>query len=559
MKGLISNRSEIEKRLSSEEFDLIVIGGGVTGAGVLLDAALRNLNAVLIEKGDIASGTSSKSSKLVHGGLRYLQQKEVLLVYESLRERQRLLMNAPYLVKPLPFLIPIFGKNGIINKTVARFYTVALVAYDLTGGLRIGKPHKRLKVEEAYNHFPALKRDRLVAGFLYYDAKADDARLTLTIAKTAAEHGALVATYYEVKEFDKRSDGKATGVKIVSSLGDNTEITVSAKKIVNATGVWADEISAIDDSTHNKTITPAKGIHITVPFDRLPCDIATVLPVRKDGRSIFVIPWGGETYIGTTDTDYKGSFDNPELEEDDATYLLNAVNDATTANLTLDDITGTWAGLRPLLSDTAHFGSEKTKDLSRKHRVTRSKSGVITITGGKLTTYRKMAQDTVDEVIKDLGIKARRSKTKAQKLVGAENTSKMKRLGSPPKDPLPPSMSDAILFNHLYSRYGSISYKLLNQIEKDPFLKNEIVPGLPYTYCEVKYAVESELALTLDDIMSRRTRAVLHDGEGSIKSARAVAEFMAQLLNWSTDEIENQITLFTDKTTKELSSLRSGN
>ncbi|HXW31618.1 MAG TPA: glycerol-3-phosphate dehydrogenase/oxidase, partial [Acidimicrobiales bacterium] len=313
------DRADSLARLAGERFDVLVIGGGVTGCGVALDAAARGLSTALVERHDFASGTSSKSSKMVHGGLRYLQQRDFRLVYESLHERQRLLDNAPHLVTPLPFLIPLFGHKGVVSKQVARAYSTALWLYDLTGGLRIGKRHQRLSKAEALAHLPTLRTDALVAGFLYYDAQADDARLTLTLARTAAlEFGAVLANYAPATALLHDASGKVCGARIAPSLPvpgapAEPEIEVRASVVVSATGVWADDVRALDESHHPHSIRPAKGIHVTVPAAALPADIAAVVPVAGDRRSIFVVPWpdGEDVYVGTTDTDWDGGFDDP--------------------------------------------------------------------------------------------------------------------------------------------------------------------------------------------------------------------------------------------------------
>ena len=379
-------------RLADEHFDVLVVGGGITGVGVALDAATRGLRTALVERHDFAAGTSSKSSKLVHGDLRYLQQREYGLVYEGLAERQRLRKTAPHLVRVLPFLIPIFSRDGLINPKVARALGSAMWMYDLTGGVRIGKLHKRLTKDAALAHMPTMPAERLASAYLYYDAQADDARLTLTIARTAAAHGAAVANYAAVRSLTKDADGKVVGATIAA---DGGEIAVRARSVVNATGVWADELRALDEGEGSESIRPAKGIHITIPWAKTQNDVAVVIPVRKDRRSLFVVPWGDLAYVGTTDTDYEGPLDDPQCTPDDIQYVLSALNASVTTGVTEADILGTWAGLRPLVRDAV---SAKTADLSRRHAVRRSASGVVTITGGKLTTYRRMAADAVDEV-----------------------------------------------------------------------------------------------------------------------------------------------------------------
>src|SRR3954469_24260232 len=386
------------RRLADEQFDVLVVGGGITGAGVALDAASRGLRTALVERDDFASGTSSKSSKLVHGGLRYLQNGDIRLVYEALAERQRLRKNAPHLVKILPFLIPIFSKDGLINPKIARAMGSAMWMYDVTGGARIGKIHQRLRKERALEYMPTLPSDRLAGAYLYYDAQADDARLTLTIARTAAlEFDAVVANGCRLTGLTKGANGRLNGATVEA---DGSTLTINAAAVVNATGVWADDVRALDEGVHPDSIRPAKGIHITVPWDLVRNDIAVVVPVPRDKRSVFVVPWGDFTYIGTTDTDYDGPLDDPACTPEDVAYLLRAINFSTGGSITSRDVTGTWAGLRPLVKRAS---SGRTADLSRRHAVSASPSGVVTVTGGKLTTYREMAADTIDAVVKALG------------------------------------------------------------------------------------------------------------------------------------------------------------
>ncbi|HZN15455.1 MAG TPA: glycerol-3-phosphate dehydrogenase/oxidase [Acidimicrobiales bacterium] len=519
------DRAQAHIRLAGETFDVLVIGGGITGAGVALDAAARGLRTALVERDDFASGTSSKSSKLVHGGLRYLQQKEYFLVYENLAERQRLLKNAPHLVKVLPFLIPLFGRDGVVNKTVAKAYRTALWLYDVTGGLRIGKRHKRLSIDEAVAHMPTLNRDLIAAAFLYYDAQADDARLTLTIARTAVlDHGAVALNYAGVTGLLKDGAGRAVGAR----LSDGTD--VRAEVVINATGVWADDVRALDEGKHPGTMRPAKGIHISVPWDKVRCDIAAVVPVPKDRRSIFVVPWGDRVYLGTTDTDYSGSLDDPQCTPEDIDYILGAINLFVTERITVDDVLGTWAGLRPLVKAA---GSERTADLSRRHSVTASTSGMITVTGGKLTTYRKMAADTVDLAVKQLDRKGtpRHSPTKSLPLRGASPTEG--DLG------LAPDVAE-----HLRSRFGSEARVVAAMLEADPELARPLVATLPYLRAEAVYAARYEMAHTVDDVLSRRTRAVLLARDEAVAAAGDVGNLMASELGWTPSQTEAHVISF---------------
>ncbi len=360
------SRSDALARLATEEFDVLVIGGGITGCGVALDAATRGLSVALVEREDFASGTSSKSSKLVHGGLRYLQQKEIRLVYDALYERQRALRNAPHLVRVLPFLIPVLSRDGLINPKIARALGSALWMYDLTGGARIRKLHRRIDKQAALAHMPTLREPNIAAAYLYYDAQTDDARYTLTLARTAAEAGAVLANHAAVTAVQRDAGGRARGVTVTA---DGRTFEVRARTIVNAAGVFSDDVREMDEGTHPHSIRPAKGIHITVPWEKVRNDIAAIVPVPKDRRSIFVVPWGDLTYIGTTDTDYDGPIDDPQCTPEDVRYLLDAMNIAMAEPLTEADIVGTWAGLRPLV--TGGTVGQKTADLSRRHKVRR--------------------------------------------------------------------------------------------------------------------------------------------------------------------------------------------
>jgi glycerol-3-phosphate dehydrogenase len=540
-------RDDALRRLADEEFDVLVIGGGVTGAGVALDAASRGLRTALVEKGDFASGTSSKSSKMVHGGIRYLQQREFRLVYENLAERQRLLNNAPHLVSPLPFLIPLFGRDGVASKAVARSYATALWMYDLTGGWRIGERHREVSRDEALAHLPTLNTEHLVAGFLYFDARADDARLTLTLARTAAfEFGAVLANYTPVVRLVAGDNGSASGAVVRPVPDDQTsEFPIRARVVVNATGVWADMVRALDEGRDPHAIRPAKGVHVTVPADRLPCDIAAVIPVPKDRRSIFVVSWPGTdlVYLGTTDTDYSGPLDDPACTPEDVDYLLDAANNLTTSQLTRADVTGVWAGLRPLLAPPAKGGhvSERTADLSRRHTVSTSTHGVVTVTGGKLTTYRKMAQDTVDAVVGLLGESPRRRRcvTKSLPLMGATTRA---------RDPV--AMAQPL--GRLLGRYGTESADVLAVADGRPELLEPVVAGLPYTGAELVYAAREEMAQTLDDVLSRRTRATIQRAHATMSAAAAIANLIAPDMGWGDREAAEQVARYTGSCQKEL-------
>jgi glycerol-3-phosphate dehydrogenase len=522
-------------RLESETFDVLVIGGGITGTGVALDAAARGLRTALVERDDFASGTSSKSSKLVHGGLRYLQQGEIRLVCEALRERERLRKNAPHLVKVLPFMIPILTRDGVVSRKIARAMGSAMWMYDLTGGWRIGKTHRRLKRDAAFAHLPTMPKERLASAYLYFDATVDDARLCLTVARTAASHGAVVVNRCRVVELNKGDDGNASGA-VVDAGG--RLVTVRAKVIVNAAGVWSDEVRTLDEGADPDSIRPAKGVHITVPWEKVRNDIAVVIPVPKDKRSLFVVPWGRRAdgtfehaYVGTTDTDYEGSIDDPQCTKDDIAYVLRALNASITTGVTEADITGVWAGLRPLVKSAS---SGRTADLSRRHKVNRSTSNVISVTGGKLTTYREMSQDTVDEVCEVLGVR-RKSSTHRLPLLGAEGY----------RAQTEPAAA------HLADRYGSAAAEVAALHEVDRQLAEPLVPGLPYTKAEAIYAARSEMAVTLDDVLSRRTRSRLFDRPATVKAAEDVARLIAADMGWDDAEVERQVAEFRNSCASE--------
>jgi len=517
------DRSAMLQRLAEETFDIVVIGGGITGVGVALDAASRGLRTALVERHDFASGTSSKSSKLVHGGLRYLQQREIRLVYQALHERQRLRKNAPHLVRIMPFMIPILTRDGVVSRKIARVLGTSMWMYDLTGGWRIGKFHRRLKKDAAFQHLPTMPAERLSSAYLYYDATVDDARLCLTIARTAAEYGAAVANRCPVVDIARDLDGTATGVVVDA---DGTHVTVRATVVVNAAGVWADDVRAMAEDAHPDSIRPAKGVHITVPWEKVRNDIAVVVPVPKDKRSLFVVPWGPRgdgtfrnTYIGTTDTDYTGPLDDPQCTKEDIDYVLRALNASITTGVTADDITGVWAGLRPLVKTGR---SARTADLSRRHRVVTDAAGVITVTGGKLTTYREMSEDTVDAALDRLTQSGTSGTAKCR-------TKNLPLLGAGGFREPPPDSPDA----HLAARYGTRLDEIYALISADPSLGEPLVAGLAYLRAEAIYAVRNEMARTLDDVLSRRTRARLFDRHASVEAAEAVAALIGPELGWT--------------------------
>jgi glycerol-3-phosphate dehydrogenase len=528
-----ADRAAALHRLATETFDVLVVGGGITGAGVALDAAARGLRTALVERDDLASGTSSRSSKLVHGGLRYLQQRELGLVRECLAERQRLLDNAPHLVRPLDFVIPLLGAGGVVARAVARGYATALWAYDLSGGLRIGRRHRRLSAGQVLAALPAVRPELVASGFSYADAFADDARLTLTVARTAMDHGAVVANHTPVAALRKDGAGRVAGAVLASG----TE--VRAAVVVNAGGVWAEQVAALDSTGAGPRLRPAKGVHVVVDRSRLPCHSAAVLPA-PDRRSIFVVPWGERVYLGTTDTAHDGDLDDPQCTPPDVAYLLEAANGALAERLDETDVVGTWAGLRPLLDGSR---TSRTADLSRRHRVTTSPGGMVTVTGGKLTTYRRMAAETVDEVVRLLGRGPAVSPTRSLALHGAG--------AGPGSAPAGADGLDPAATAHLWSRHGTEAGAVAGLVAADPELGQPLVAGLPYLRAEALHAVRAEMALTLDDVLSRRTRARILGRDASVAAAPGVARLIGPELGWSAADQAREVAAYTGAVERE--------
>jgi glycerol-3-phosphate dehydrogenase len=526
------DRARALERLATEEFDVLVIGGGITGAGVALDAASRGLRTALVEGHDFAYGTSSKSSKMVHGGIRYLQQGDVKLVWQALRERKKLLKNAPHLVRPLGFMIPIYTKGGLIPKFLARLFRIVLFAYDLVGGASIVGKHRRLTPDEALAYMPSLKPDRLHSALLYYDARCDDARLTLAIARTAADHGAAVANYVRVVEILKDERGKARGAKV--DVRGRT-IDVSARCVVNAAGVWIDDVTAIDVGPGQEIMRPARGVHLTVPMSALQNrDVAVILKASGGLGSVFAVPWGDFAYVGTTDTDFAGPLDDPYVFSTEIDILLEHINPSIGQPLEADGVLGSWAGLRPLLKGAP---DAKTGDLSRRHRITRWPSDVVSIAGGKLTTYRHMAQDTVDEALKVLG-RQEKCRTKTLPIHGAAGY-------------------DNAADEHLANRYGADAAAVRALVAADASLGEPLVPGQPYLRAEAVYAAEHEMVVDLDDLLSRRTRARLFARDASSDVAEEVAALVAGRLGWSAEEQSKQVERYRASVAAEREAIRS--
>ncbi|MGH9800540.1 MAG: glycerol-3-phosphate dehydrogenase/oxidase, partial [Blastocatellia bacterium] len=390
------------QRFKREIFDVLIIGGGITGAGLALDAAARGLSVALVEKRDFAAGTSSRSTKLIHGGLRYLEQFDFALVREALHERSVLTRIAPHLAEAYPFVIPIYADQRR-NYDHPLKMRAGLFLYDLLAGRHNFARHRRLSQEEALRLAPQLDPKGLQGAFLYYDGRTNDARLVIEIIKAANQRGAAIANYTKVESFLRNAEGKIIGARLLDEI-DGRQIELRARTTINATGVWLEETIRLDGSSAEglkKKLRPAKGIHLTVAADRLRVGAAWLIPSLTGHRFYFVVPWEGRVNIGTTDTDYKGGNDSPQAEHEEIAEILNAINSYfPEANLDTSDVISAWAGLRPLITDA---NAKDTSKVSRKEEFIETADGLISIGGGKLTTYRSMAEQGIDLVLKRLG------------------------------------------------------------------------------------------------------------------------------------------------------------
>jgi glycerol-3-phosphate dehydrogenase len=521
-----SRREKSWRNLAEQEFDVLVVGGGVTGAGTALDAATRGLKVALVEARDFASGTSSRSSKLFHGGLRYLEQLNFGLVREALKERELMLTRiAPHLVKPVSFLYP------LTHRVWERPYvTSGMLLYDNMGGARSVPRHKQLTKHGALKLAPGLKPSSLTGALIYYDAQADDARHTLTVTRTAAAYGATVVNSAEVTGF--LHAGERVVGATVRDVETDTEIEVRAQVVVNATGVWTDDIQTMAGGRGRFHVRASKGIHLVVPRDRINSETGLIL--RTEKSVLFVIPWGTHWILGTTDTDWTLDKAHPAASRADLEYLLEHVNSVLSVPLTHDDIQGVYAGLRPLLSGE----SESTSQLSREHAVARPQPGLISIAGGKYTTYRVMAADAVDAAAEDISGDVPVSVTEHIPLVGAEGYQAMlnqvdrlsRRVGLP-----------VWRLQHLLNRYGSMTDDLLALAADDESLLQPIPDAEEYLQVEIVYAATHEAALHMDDLLARRTRISIETPDRGTACAKAVAELAGRHLGWDADRIANEV------------------
>jgi glycerol-3-phosphate dehydrogenase len=521
-----AEREQGWRRLGSEEFDVVVIGGGVVGAGCALDAATRGLRVALVEARDLASGTSSRSSKLFHGGLRYLEQLEFSLVREALRERELMLRTlAPHLVKPISFLYP------LTHRVWERPYTAAgLLLYDTMGGARSVPGQKHLTRAGALRMVPALKRSALIGGIRYFDAQSDDARHTMTVARTAARYGAVIRTSTQVTGFLRDAD-RIAGVRL-RDVEDGRETDVHAQVVINATGVWTDELQRLSGGRGRFRVRASKGVHIVVPRDRIVAESGVIL--RTEKSVLFVIPWGSHWIVGTTDTDWNLDLAHPAATRADIDYILKHVNAALATPLTQDDIEGVYAGLRPLLAGE----SEETSKLSREHAVARVAPGMVAIAGGKYTTYRVMAADAVDAITTDLAGRIAPSITDKVPLLGADGYHALVNQA----DQLAARHGlHRYRIRHLLDRYGSAVHDVLALAEGRPDLTKPIPAAPNYLRVEAVFAAAYEGALHLEDVLTRRTRISIEYPHRGVDCAEPVAGLIAEVLGWDEGRIRREV------------------
>ncbi len=528
-----------------DEADIVVIGGGVSGAGIVRDAARRGLRVVLFEQNDIAYGTSSRSSKLIHGGLRYLETYEFSLVFESVSERRVVMDLAPHLVNPMPFLFPVY--HGA-SKSL-RMISAGMWIYDGLALFRSPKRHHTLTPAEVAEEEPLLKQEGLQGAPVYYDCSTDDARLTLETIIDATLNGGVVVNWARVDALIKNEQGRISGV-VVKNTRDGSLREVKAHAVINATGPWTDETLAMSGPRKGKLLRPTKGVHIVVDRAKLPVEHAVVLFHPADNRVLFALPWGDRTYVGTTDTDYDGVPGEEAATLEDVDYLIAAPNHYfPTTQITRRDVVSTWAGLRPLIAPQPEVGEMDESQVSREHQIVIGEDGLITIAGGKLTTYRKMAHECVDVAVNLLKLSdklpsdihsGQTFKFPLPGAVGWPEDDDHGKVAAELAETCDCDLSEAV-GRHLVDTYGMRAFELAKLCAGDPSLTEPIVPGRVEIMAQVNFGVNEELAATVSDIMIRRTQIFFRDFEQGLGSVEKVATRMAHLIGWSDDEKQKSV------------------
>jgi glycerol-3-phosphate dehydrogenase len=537
-------RQQRLRRLREHPFDLLILGGGVTGAGIARDAALRGLSVALVEKADLANGTSSASSKLIHGGLRYLEQYELGLVFEGTRERATLMKLAPHFARPLPFMFPVYETSRVGLFMVA----LGMWAYDVLAMFRNYRRHRMLSKGRTTKAEPALLSKGLKGSALYYDCMTNDGRLTLETAIDAEASGAVVATYVEATQILRDSTGTACGLEVRDLIGDGDPFKVSAKVTVVAAGPWTDEVLQRLDGGQPKRLRPTKGSHIVLDAAKLPVKHAVVLTGPSDGRVMFAIPWGQRTILGTTDTDESSLPDGLEASRADVEYLLEAARAYFPGlDASAEDVISTWSGLRPLM---AAGEDESASDVSREHSILSLDPGLLAIVGGKLTTYRLMAEQIVDRALDKLGSGASLDPCRTHKvpLPGARHAGgRLKDLPTFSRQLAQEHALDEDVAWHLTTTYGVRCRAVLAAGRAHNVRPGRMVPDLPYLWDEVVFATDQELALRLDDVLRRRTLMFLQDRDQGLGVCEEVAELMGRLLGWSEEQRATEVERYRER------------
>jgi glycerol-3-phosphate dehydrogenase len=522
-----ASRAAALDRLASEDLDILVIGGGVTGCGCALDAVTRGLRVGLVEARDLAAGTSSRSSKLFHGGLRYLEQFNFALVFEALKERSLALNKlAPHLAKPVPFIYPL--TRAVVHRSYAG---LGIGVYDLIGAGRGVPQHLRhLSRKRTFESFPSASRQTVIGSIKFYEGLVDDARHTMMIGRTAAHYGAAVATSTRVVGFLREAD-RVAGVE-VRDLESGRMFTIRARQTINAAGVWIDELQEMLGGRGQFQVRASKGIHLVVPRNRV--NSMTGLITRTEKSLLFIIPWGSQWIIGTTDTDWQLDRAHPAASQADIDYLLGHANTLLADPLTRDDVVGVYAGLRPLLAGE----SDSTSKLSREHAVASPVRGLVVIAGGKYTTYRVMAKDAVDAAVRGLDQKVPASCTEDVPLLGADGYHAL--WNARPLLVEETGLRD-VQIEHLLNRYGSLLPELLDMIKSSPELAHPLDGAPEYLKIEAVYAASHEGALHLDDILARRTRISIETWDRGLAAARDVAALVAPVLGWGASDVDREV------------------
>jgi len=523
-------REDAMARMTEQELDILVVGGGVVGAGSALDAVTRGLTTAIVEGRDWASGTSSRSSKLIHGGLRYLEMLDFRLVREALKERGLLLNTiAPHLVRPVRFLYPLqhrVWERPYVGAGIALYDTMAYAS-----GTAHGLDHHRhLTRKHALREAPCLRPDSLTGAIQYSDAQVDDARHTLTVVRTAASFGALAANGAQVVGFLRQGE-RVTGATVKDTETGRT-FEVRARQVINATGVWTDDTQALADTRGQFHVRASKGIHLVVPRDRLQSNTGIIL--RTEKSVLFIIPWGRHWIIGTTDTDWSLEKAHPSASASDIDYLLEHVNAVIQSPLTREDVEGVYAGLRPLLTGE----SESTSKLSREHVVGHPVPGLVVVAGGKYTTYRVMAADAVDEAVRGLDARVPDSCTDQVPLLGADG---YRALWNQRRALAASTGVHVARIEHLLNRYGSCVHELLTMLREKPSLATPLPGADDYLQVEALYAVTHEGARHLDDVLARRTRISIEAWDRGVAAAPTAAALMADPLNWDEEQKQREI------------------